>query len=102
MLGFQCSYLTPQGIQLDNAYVIISGINNASVESTSFNVLIYRDKEAFDSSLDPAINTYYEMPTSTDMAAYVLSKCHDYLKSLPKFVNPVDVPDSPTTRTTTP
>ena len=86
----QCSYLTKQGIQLDNALVVIDKVQG-TLEETSFHFFIFRDVQAFNDKLEPLEDLNYSFITDLNSQFNALVQCYNFLKTLDKFKDSTDI-----------
>ncbi|MEK4157591.1 hypothetical protein NYE27_21080 [Paenibacillus sp. FSL R10-2779] len=79
------------GITLSNAYARIEGMS-VTKESIMFGLVYYADKQAAVSDKSfVAFEQYYFVPSVADNAPNYHKQGYEYLKTLPEFVDAVDI-----------
>ena len=80
-----------QDMKFKDAYFKVVRIVEFSKESgCSFDVEVYRSKEASKDSRDIIESIGVHMPYNPDCEAPLLKECYNYLKTLPEFEDSID------------
>lgn len=87
-MALKLESITPQGIVLEDGYIMISNITG-NKHNLTITVILFANEIARRNGLQPFWNNQYEVPTSA-VNGELLPSLYNYLKTLPEFTGAED------------